>query len=107
MSTDYLLAIDIGTGSGRAVLFSPDGRQVATGQREYSPAICAGVGAGIWKSTAEGASSVASFERTVEPEPNAAAAYRELYENWLEIYRYSMPLAESDLVRPLWRAAGT
>jgi autoinducer 2 (AI-2) kinase len=70
-------------------------------------AVCAGVGAGIWKSTEEGAASVASFERTVEPEPGPAAAYRDLYEKWQEIYRGSMELAESGLVRPLWRAAGT
>jgi autoinducer 2 (AI-2) kinase len=70
-------------------------------------AICAGVGAGIWKSTEEGATSVAAFERTVEPEPDAVAAYRDLYEKWKKIYRGSMELAESGLVRPLWRAAGT
>ena len=33
---ELLLAIDAGTGSARAVLFAPDGSQVAIGQREYS-----------------------------------------------------------------------
>ena len=36
MSNELLLAIDAGTGSCRAVLFTPDGQQVAIGQREYS-----------------------------------------------------------------------
>jgi autoinducer-2 kinase len=36
MSDELLLAIDAGTGSCRAVLFAPDGSQVAIGQREYS-----------------------------------------------------------------------
>jgi autoinducer 2 (AI-2) kinase len=36
MSSELLLAIDAGTGSCRAVLFSADGTQVAIGQREYS-----------------------------------------------------------------------
>ena len=36
MSASYLLAIDVGTGSARAVLFGPDGRQVGIGRREYS-----------------------------------------------------------------------
>lgn len=36
MSGELLLAIDAGTGSVRAVLFSPDGTQVAVGQREYT-----------------------------------------------------------------------
>ena len=34
----HLLAIDIGTGSCRAVLFDPDGTQVAIGQREWTHA---------------------------------------------------------------------
>jgi autoinducer 2 (AI-2) kinase len=70
-------------------------------------AICAGVGAGLWKSTDDAAGAVAAFERTVEPDPEASAAYRGLAEDWLKIYRGSMELAESGLVRPLWRAAGT
>jgi autoinducer 2 (AI-2) kinase len=36
MSDELLLAIDAGTGSARAVLFSADGSQVAIAQREYS-----------------------------------------------------------------------
>ena len=36
MSDGLLLAIDVGTGSARAVLFTPDGSPVAMGQREYS-----------------------------------------------------------------------
>jgi autoinducer 2 (AI-2) kinase len=35
MTDELLLAIDAGTGSARAVLFAPDGSQVAIGQREY------------------------------------------------------------------------
>jgi len=38
-----LLAIDAGTGSCRAVLFAPDGTQVAIGQREYSHPALPGV----------------------------------------------------------------
>ena len=36
MTDEHLLAIDAGTGSCRAVLFTADGAQVAIGQREYS-----------------------------------------------------------------------
>jgi autoinducer-2 kinase len=36
VSDGLLLAIDAGTGSCRAVLFSPDGSSVAIGQQEYS-----------------------------------------------------------------------
>jgi autoinducer 2 (AI-2) kinase len=38
----YLLAIDLGTGSCRAVIFDGDGRQVAIGQREWSHAALPG-----------------------------------------------------------------
>jgi autoinducer 2 (AI-2) kinase len=70
-------------------------------------AICAGVGAGLWSDTDEAAGAVAAFERTVEPDKQDSAAYASLFEDWLKIYRGSMELAESGLVRPLWRAAGT
>lgn len=43
MSDELLLAIDAGTGSCRAVLFSVDGEQVAIGQREYAHAALPGV----------------------------------------------------------------
>ena len=42
-------------------------------------AICAGVGAGLWDDTARGAASVAAFERTVEPDAQASAAYATLW----------------------------
>ena len=38
----HLLAIDLGTGSCRAVIFATDGRQVAIGQREWSHAAVPG-----------------------------------------------------------------
>jgi autoinducer 2 (AI-2) kinase len=34
-STSYILTIDVGTGSGRAVLFDHKGREVSIGQREW------------------------------------------------------------------------
>jgi len=70
-------------------------------------AVCAGVGVGLWANTDEAASAVAAFERTVEPDDKASAAYAGLAEQWFKIYSGSMELAESGLVRPLWRAAGT
>lgn len=38
MSAEYLLSIDAGTGSCRALIFDPEGRQVAMAQREWSHA---------------------------------------------------------------------
>ena len=70
-------------------------------------AIYAGVGAGLYDDAATTAAELVRFERTVEPEPGADAAYDDLYEQWLELYRRSLELSEAGLVRPLWRAAGT
>jgi autoinducer 2 (AI-2) kinase len=70
-------------------------------------AVYAGVGAGIYDDAARAADRLLRFERTHEPDAVAAAAYAELYEQWLELYRRSLELSEAGLVRPLWRAAGT
>jgi len=34
---EFILTIDVGTGSGRAVLFDKKGREVSIGQREWMP----------------------------------------------------------------------
>ena len=53
MSDGYLLAIDVGTGSARAVLFGADGRQAGMGQREYSHREAPGVpGSQVFDTTA-------------------------------------------------------
>jgi autoinducer-2 kinase len=70
-------------------------------------AIYAGVGAGLYAEAPAAAGELVRFERTVEPQPAAVAAYSALYEQWLELYRRSLELSEAGLVRPLWRAAGT
>jgi autoinducer 2 (AI-2) kinase len=69
-------------------------------------AICAGLGAGIYGSL-EDADRLVRFERTVEPDPGAVAAYEELYPEWLTAYERLLELAADGVVRPLWRAAGT
>lgn len=70
-------------------------------------AVCAGVGVGMWRDHGEAVSVVTATERTVEPETEASATYSRLAAHWLEVYRSTMPLSESGLLRPLWRAAGT
>jgi autoinducer 2 (AI-2) kinase len=70
-------------------------------------AIYAGVGAGIYEDAGAAADRLVRFERTHDPDAVASAAYADLYEQWLELYRGSLELSEAGLVRPLWRAAGT
>ena len=69
-------------------------------------AVCAGVGARLYSSLGD-ASRLARFDDTVEPDPGAAAQYRQLYEQWREVYGRMLEISEDGLVRPLWRAAGT
>jgi autoinducer 2 (AI-2) kinase len=70
-------------------------------------AIYAGVGIGVYDDAGDAAEQITRFERTVEPQAEAVAAYDELYGRWSELYRRSLELSEAGLVRPLWRAAGT
>jgi autoinducer-2 kinase len=69
-------------------------------------AVCAGVGAGLYGSLAD-AARLARFEATIEPEPETAARYRSLYDQWRAVYDRMLELSEAGVVRPLWRAAGT
>jgi autoinducer 2 (AI-2) kinase len=68
-------------------------------------AVCAGVGAGVFSSLADLAPLV-RFEAALEPGPEAAV-YRELYEQWRDVYARMLEMSEAGVVRPLWRAAGT
>ena len=70
-------------------------------------AIYAGVGAGLYADAAAPAADLVRYERTFEPRADAVAAYRHLYNQWLELYGRALELSEAGLVRPLWRAAGT
>ena len=65
MSDGYLLAIDVGTGSARAVLFGTDGRQAGIGQREYSHREAPGVPGSQVFDTAANWSLVAECVREV------------------------------------------
>ena len=70
-------------------------------------AICAGIGGGLWSNITEAVASVAAFSHTVEPEADAQVRYRELADQWLEVYRASMALVAPGLLPPFWSAAGT
>jgi autoinducer 2 (AI-2) kinase len=72
----------------------------------FGAAICAGVGAGLYEDAGSTATRLVEFERTVYPDPEAAAAYRGLYERWPALYAGLLQLSEAGLVRPMWRAAG-
>jgi len=69
-------------------------------------AICAGVGAGIYRDLAEAAGSLLRIERTFEPAAEAHATYDERYATWRALYPRILDLSESGLLRPMWWPAG-
>lgn len=70
-------------------------------------ALYAAVGAGLIDDAADAARRITRIERTVMPNPAAVEAYAGLFDQWSELYRRSLEIAEAGLARPLWRAAGT
>jgi autoinducer 2 (AI-2) kinase len=69
-------------------------------------AICAGVGAGIYRDLAQAAASLLRIERTFEPSAEAHAVYDERYAAWRALYPRILDLSESGLLRPMWWPAG-
>ncbi|MHB8587218.1 MAG: autoinducer-2 kinase [Candidatus Dormibacteraceae bacterium] len=70
-------------------------------------AMFAGIGAGVYPDVATAASQVVSFEKTLDPDPDAHSRYLDLYEKWTRIYSAQLAMVEKGLLKPLWRAAGT
>ena len=69
-------------------------------------ALCAGIGAGLYRDLAEVADSMVRIERTVEPIPAARATYDERYAAWRALYPRILDLSELGLLRPMWWPAG-
>ena len=70
-------------------------------------AICAGVGAGYYKSLKTAGSDLIKFEMTFDPNSSVTKEYALLYQNWRKIYAEMQRISEEGLVAPLWKAAGT
>ncbi|HSS94024.1 MAG TPA: autoinducer-2 kinase [Candidatus Dormibacteraeota bacterium] len=70
-------------------------------------AMFAGVGAAVYPDVATAAREVVSFERTLDPDPEVHARYRELFDQWTHVYNAQLAQVEEGLLKPLWRAAGT
>jgi autoinducer 2 (AI-2) kinase len=84
--------------SGRTVEVSATPEASALGA-----AICAGVGAGVFRDLAEGADGLARVARRHQPEPQRAAAYQDLYRGWQEL-RASRAPSEAAAAGLLMRA---
>ena len=69
-------------------------------------AICAGTGAGVYRTCSSRGPGLRRRAATFEPDPAAVAAYDEKYATWREVYQRMLDITDDGLLRPLWRAAG-
>jgi autoinducer 2 (AI-2) kinase len=69
-------------------------------------AMYAGVGTGVYAGLDEAVKALVRFERSVEPDPAAAAEYDAHFARWSEVYRRILDLSEAGLLRPMWWPAG-
>ncbi|WP_306154673.1 FGGY family carbohydrate kinase [Roseovarius sp. MMSF_3281] len=70
-------------------------------------AMLAAVGAGLFASTDEAFGAMASpIERTITPNPENTARYRDIENRWAEATMGTSAMAECGLFEPIWRPAG-
>jgi len=71
-------------------------------------AMCAAVGAGIYRDLPEAVQEMVSWESTHYPTTNAQvrAVYQAKYEQWVALYARLMDLVEDRIMPPMWKAAG-
>lgn len=70
-------------------------------------AACAAAGAGAFASPSDAAGAWLSWERTVDPDAGAHAAYAQVRERWLAAYAPQRELMDAGITTSLWRAPGS
>ncbi|MFJ8235621.1 autoinducer-2 kinase [Ureibacillus sp. NPDC094379] len=69
-------------------------------------ALYAGVGAGVYSSIEDAVAKTVKFESSYSPDLKNHQLYRRLYENWREIYKEQLKLADRKLTTYMWKAPG-
>ncbi len=69
-------------------------------------AICAGVGAGVYKSLEDGAQKLVSFEKSYYPNQENHKIYKEIERKWSAIYEEQLKLVDQGLTTSMWKAPG-
>jgi sugar (pentulose or hexulose) kinase len=96
--------VDVGTGSGRAIAFDEQGRQLASSQREWLPLTDPRYPGAQDFDCDRGQRWFA--RRRVEPQPAAVSVYREAYKRWLKVNDRLLGLSDDGVLPSLWRAPG-
>lgn len=69
-------------------------------------AMCAGVGAGVYKDMGEAVEGLVKTESLFEPDMEKHGAYKEIFEKWRKIYAAQLALADAGLTSHMWIAPG-
>lgn len=71
-------------------------------------AMCAAVGAGVYRDLTEAAEAMVSWESTHYPTSNqdVLAIYDEKYQQWLALFERLMEWVDDGVMPPMWKAAG-
>ena len=69
-------------------------------------AICAGVGAGVYKDIESAALSLVAWDKEYTPIEGNVKTYEELYKNWIKMYDVQLQLADSGVTNHMWKAPG-
>lgn len=69
-------------------------------------AICAGIGANIYKNFNDAISKVVQYEKKYNPTEKNVPVYNDLYKKWTAIYKRQLDLADNGLTDHMWIAPG-
>lgn len=69
-------------------------------------AVCAGVGAKVYKDFDDAIAKVIKFETTYYPNKQNNTVYEALYRQWTEVYKKQLELADNGLTDHMWIAPG-
>ncbi len=69
-------------------------------------AICAGVGAGIYKDIDSGVTKLVKWDKKFKPNMKNHKKYQEIINNWKKVYKSQMELVDKNLTTSMWKAPG-
>lgn len=69
-------------------------------------AICAGVGANIYKNIESAASSLVVWDKEYVPNPQNREVYDKLYKTWRQMYAAQLNLSDMGVTQYMWKAPG-
>ncbi len=69
-------------------------------------AICAGVGAGVYKDIDSGVSKLVKWDKKFKPDMKNHEAYKKIMYTWKKVYKRQLKLVDEGLTTSMWKAPG-